>query len=219
MINELPTNELKHILNNIEDYALQGETLKNDVATTIVKIAPNLIIKRFNQRNFFYNLTHIFQPNRAVRCWKNARLLLSLNLATPKPIATIEYKPAGRRLPSYYVMQHIDGTPLDVYFSTTRDKTKQLYFANKIIDIFMQLKHHHIRHRDVKADNFFVVGENIFLLDLDNMKKLSRIKYFLTNAWDKDKKRFLRNWQDQPEIQQLFAKLFAQKEKTCQKTK
>ncbi|GAJ02034.1 unnamed protein product [marine sediment metagenome] len=206
------TDEFKHILHNIEDYINQGGILKNDISTTIVK-SQNIIIKRFNYKNFWSSLIHIFQPSRAARCWENAHRLLSLNIKTPKPLAVIEKKFWCLHNTTYYLMEYIEGTPLDAYFAASHDQKEESYYAKKIIEIFALLKKQHIRHRDVKADNFFIVGENIFLLDLDNMKKLSRIKYFLTRAWMKDKKRFIKNWNENPKTQKLFANLFEQEEK------
>lgn len=204
------TDELIHVLHNIEYYMGQGEIIKNDVATTIVKF-QNIIIKRFNYKNFWNKLTHIFRQNRARCCLENANYLLSFNVKTPKPLAIIEKK-LGE---SYYVMEYIEGIPLDIYF--TKENYLEFY-AEKIVRIFKKLKKHHVRHRDVKADNFFIVDKDVFLLDLDDMKKLSCLKYFLTRACHKDKKRFLRNWDENLKIKKLFLDLF-NKENLCQKTK
>jgi serine/threonine protein kinase len=212
------TNEFKHVLHNIEDYIKQGEILKNDIATTIIK-SQNIIIKRFNHKNFWSCLKRTLQKSRAARCWENAHRLLSLNIKTPKALATIEKKFGWLRGTTYYLMEYIQGIPLDTYFALPHDKEEELYYAKKIVEIFTHLKKQHVRHRDVKADNFFIVGKNIFLLDLDYMKKTSALKYFLTQAQQKDKKRFLRNWDENSRIQKLFLNLFVKKENLCQKIK
>jgi len=201
------TNEFIHDLYNIEECINQGKILKNDVSTTIVK-SQNIIIKRFNYKNFWSSLIHIFQPSRAARCLENANYLLSLNIKTPEPLAIIEKKFWPLHNTTYYLMKYIEGTPLDAYFAASHDQEEKLYYAKKIVGVFKKLKKYHIRHRDVKADNFFIVGKEIFLLDLDNMKKISRLKYFLTRAWMKDKKRFIKNWNENPKTQKLFLKLF-----------
>ncbi len=55
----------------------------------------------------------------------------------------------------------------------------------------------------MKATNIIIHNYKPYLLDLDSMKA-HKNKYMFMRAWQKDMKRFMKNWNDLPEINQLF---------------
>ena len=58
----------------------------------------------------------------------------------------------------------------------------------------------------MKATNIIIHNDKPYLLDLDSMKA-HKNKYIFMCAWQKDIKRFMKNWDDLPEINQLFKQL------------
>lgn len=208
------TDDFKHILQNIETYMQQGEILKDDVTTTLVKVKlanKYIVIKRFNTKNFWHRIKRSFRRSRASKCWENGHLLLFNQIATPQPLAMMENKSWLLRKNSYYIMEHIDGIPLDIYLNSNEDN--QDYYANKLISIFKFFEQNHIRYRDPKTMHFLVANHCLYLLDLDDMQKLPAPWYFLTSAWKKDCKRLLKYWNINSKIQKLL------KEKLCPKIK
>lgn len=209
-----PTDEFKCVLHNIDDYIKHGEILKHDISTTVAKVQlskQNIVIKRFNPKGWRHTIMRSLRQSRAVKCWKNAHYLLSHKIATPQPLAVIEKKTWGFRSKSYYIMEYIDGQLLDIYLKNLNDQTAQIYYINKLIDIFIFFKQNHIHYRDPKTDNFLIAKNNVFLLDLDDMKKLSMPVYFLTRAWQKDRGKLIAYWNINPKIQALVRKQLWQK--------
>lgn len=208
------TNDFRHVLQNIETYMQQGEILKNDVTTTLVKIKSknkNIVIKRFNTKNLWHRIKRNLRRSRASKCWENAHRLLFHQIATPQPLAIIEKKSWLLRKKTYYLMEYIDGTPLDIYLNN--NNYNHDYYIKKLINIFKFFKQQHIRYRDPKIIHFVVMNHDLYLLDLDDMQKLPALWYFLISAWKKDYKRLIKYWGTNPEIQKLL------REKLCPKIK
>ncbi|MGD9152909.1 MAG: lipopolysaccharide kinase InaA family protein [Gammaproteobacteria bacterium] len=207
------TGDFKHILHNIETYMQQGKVLKSDVTTTLIKIKSkdkNIVIKRFNTKNLWHRIKRSLRRSRASRCWENAHRLLFHKIATPQPLAMIEKKSWWLRKKTYYLMEYIDGIPLDIYLNNNNN---QNYYINKLINIFKFFKQQHIRYRDPKTMHFLVANHDLYVLDLDDMQKLPDIWYFLTSAWKKDYKKLIKYWNINPETQKSL------REKLCQKIK
>ncbi|MGD9108192.1 MAG: lipopolysaccharide kinase InaA family protein [Gammaproteobacteria bacterium] len=208
------TDDFKHILQNIETYMQQGEILKSDVTTTLIKIKSknkNIVIKRFNTKNLWHRITRSLRRSRASKCWENAHRLLFHQIATPQPLAIIEKKSWWLREKTYYLMEYIAGTPLDIYLNNNNND--QEYYINKLINIFKFFKQQHIRYRDPKTMHFLVANHDLYLLDLDDMQKLPTLWYFLTSAWKKDYEKLIKYWNKNPKMQNTL------REKLCPKTK
>ena len=75
--------------------------------------------------------------------------------------------------------------------------------AKKVVQVFAQLYAHRISHGDTKVANWFVVGDEVVLIDLDSMKKHQGNLLF-RRAWRSDVRRFMKNWKDLPELFALF---------------
>lgn len=198
---------LQQLLLNPDKYIEQGQILKAGNTCTVAQIKLhdlNLVIKRYNIKNFWHKIKRACQRSRAAICWQNAHRLLFYNIQTPNPIAILENRHGIFRGKSYYIAEYIDGISAQDFLTTEKQTNKLQLFANKLLATIHKLNKLLIRHGDMKANNFLLHNNEIFLLDLDSIRKMSRCKYTLTRSWQKDLRRFWRNLEHLPQIKQLF---------------
>lgn len=79
----------------------RGEPLKPCDTTTVVKLdlhGLQVVNKRYNIQNPSNRLSRCWRPRRAWRCWKAAKHLKELGIATPMPLTLSEerYGPLRR---------------------------------------------------------------------------------------------------------------------------
>jgi len=76
----------------------------------------------------------------------------------------------------------------------------------QIHDAFSKMREAKVTHGDMKATNLMWVNEQLYFIDLDASKcHCSDLSFARAN--NKDKKRFMKNWKDKPELLALFSQL------------
>lgn len=201
---------MQSFLREPDRYLLKGETLKQGITTTVVKINidnQDFVVKRYNLKSFLFWLNICLLPTRASICWNNAQLLLKNHLHTPKPVAIIEKRFGFLRRSSYYITRFVSGVTADKYFCEESDAKKRSLVVRKLANVFLTLRQLAIRHGDAKATNFIISESDIYLLDLDAMRNYWRWFYNARGTFFRDRKRFLKNWQNNQEMFKLFDKL------------
>ena len=68
------------------------------------------------------------------------------------------------------------------------------------------MQEHKISHGDLKATNLLWVDNQLYFIDLDAARQHKTIASW-QRANKRDKKRFLKNWRDTPELEALFARI------------
>ncbi len=152
------------------------------------------VVKRYNPKGAWYELTHLGQFTRARLSWINAHLLTFMGIATARPVAIAEFNPQlGQRL-SYFICEYLPGQDSWDYFCSTDIKVEQKQQAGQaMVDLLDRLGEYQISHGDLKGSNFILDKEKVFLIDLDGMKQHKSRRTWL-RQWQKDKSRFLKNW-------------------------
>lgn len=205
------TKDMQTFLNQLDDFIVHGEVLENGDTCTVSKINlvdHQVVVKRYNDKSFWHSINRRVRPSRASICWWNAHLLQYNKILTPKPIAILEKRFGALRGKAYFLTEYIDGCQLLKFIPQITDQNRLEKIADQMMRIFIRLYKQNIRYGDTKASNFIISEDNIYLIDLDSMRKYSPIRYKLNKSFEKDKARFLKNWQNQPEIRQLFLELF-----------
>ena len=195
---------IHQLLANPDALIAQGETLKNGNSATVARIfhpQENWVIKRYNIKNIWHALKRCLRPSRAWVSWGNTQRLNISNIATPQAIAVIEKRFGPLRLTSYYVCKHVDAPDATEYFSA--QPTSNMETAQQFVTLFSLLKQLGIYHGDCKGTNFLIRDGQPWVIDLDSMREFCRHRHFL-RAYPIDRKRFLRNWNNQPQRQQWF---------------
>ena len=182
--------------------------LKKGNSSTVIKFMINehdLVVKRYNIKNFRHRLRRFFRATRATHSWQSAHLLLLLGIATPMPVAMLERRFGYFRGRAYFVYEYIDGPNAIDYFKNV-DLDKELDVAKRIVDIFQNLAIAKISHHDMKGTNIIINQGYPVLVDLDAMCMHISRRLF-EHAHRRDKNIFLKNWKTVPEIDEMFKNL------------
>lgn len=161
------------------------------------------VVKRYNIKNFWHGLGRAFRPSRAARSWANAFRLILCGISTPKPIALLEKRFFGLRREAYFVSEFVDALDVAQFFEVENDANHRQEVAEELANLFYKLYLLRISHGDFKATNIKILAGSPVLLDLDSMVQ-HRCSWWSTLRHARDLKRFMRNWQHQPQLQEIF---------------
>ncbi|MCK5311250.1 MAG: hypothetical protein KAJ62_04030 [Desulfobacteraceae bacterium] len=206
------TPEMKKFLDNPE-IAFNVPTellLKNGNSATIVKFKidqTEVVIKRYNMKTIAHALRRAFKRTRAEHSWKFAHLLQEKGIHTPFPVAMKEKRLGPFRNKAYFIYEYVKGsTAFDYFHNSEVGYDDKSIIAEKIITMLDTLKSSMISHGDMKATNIIIHSNKPYLIDLDSMKT-HKSNHRFRRAWKKDMNRFMQNWDDLPEISNLFRQL------------
>lgn len=194
-------------LKSLDDtLSTQEDLLKNGHSSTVGKAyfeGNPVVIKRYNVKGIHHYLKICLKPSRAAKSWRNAHFLRLLGIATAEPIAFLEKRFGFLRGKAYFITRFVPGVTLTHYFASAVSDGEKAKMATKVMALFQQLFLSRLSHGDLKASNFLVDNGEIKLIDLDSLCR-HRTRFGLHRAWEHDWARFMRNWEQQPEIGALF---------------
>jgi tRNA A-37 threonylcarbamoyl transferase component Bud32 len=183
------------------------EALKNGATCTVwatqVGSLP-VVIKRYNSQGRFKGLIQKFVRGRAMESWENSHLLGFYGVSTPRPLAVLKKNIGWWETSSYFLTEEMDG--ICIYYwllDEARTDAEKKGMVKKVAELLVQLRAHKISHGDMKVANWFVVDNEVVLIDLDTMKKY-RSSLLFRRAWRGDLKRFMKNWRPLPDLFFLF---------------
>ncbi len=199
---------LRRLLASLCADSVPGDALmlKAGDTTTVYQVpcaGRQLVVKRYNLKNWRYALKRALLPSRAQKSWANAGLLRQLGLPTPPPVAWVEERWGLLRRTSYFLYEHQDGVDAASYFLTLPEGWQQQ--AEVISHCLQQLAVHQLRHGDLKATNLLLTAPGVVLLDLDALR---RCRFQPRRCAMRDRARWLENWQDHPELHATFTRLW-----------
>lgn len=189
------------------DQGINTTLLKIDTTTTVAVYevdGKKLVIKRYNIKGFWHGLKRSVSRSRAIKCWRNAHRLLTLDVPTAKPVAMIEYRMGPLRRRAYYIYEFIPGLIASDVF--TKPNLMQPEFSErveKIVALIKKMLAVKVSHGDLKATNFIFNNNQVFFIDLDAMRT-HKFYWLYQRAKHKDINRFLENWEGEIEIKKLF---------------
>lgn len=187
--------------------------LKNGKTCTIAKATlaqTDVVVKRYNIKNFWHGLNRAFRKSRAATSWANAHRLMICGIVTPKPIALVEARFGWLRQRAYFVSEYVDAPDALRFFAQTENKWDA---ALAMATLFYKLYLLKITHGDCKASNIKMVKGEPMLIDLDAMQ--GHATCWLAEAWFnrqhvKDLKRLMKNWVEDAEVTALLRQAFDQ---------
>jgi serine/threonine-protein kinase RIO1 len=184
--------------------------LKKGRSSTVAKIQVDnrtLVIKRYNIKNVWHALRRALRETRAVKSWRDAHHIFAAGIRTPKPIAFIENQCLGFRGKSYFIMEYVAGNDVGDYFDSHREDQKMIeQMANRLLELFNQLATLSLTHGDLKKTNILVDKTWPVLIDMDAIAE-HYSKWGLKSAFSNEIKRFMRNWEKEPALCNLFHNL------------
>lgn len=195
---------LDDIVETPEAVMARGRVLKHDATTTVVIVGDeqrHWVIKRYNTKNRWHAIRRTIRRSRAFNCWHAAVRLQAIGIDTPRPVAVLEERRFGMlRGRSYFVCEHVEGCSLEyVLRHHSGDKARLMDQAATVV---VRLRQHRIAHGDLKATNFIVGDEHLFLVDLDATRHGPGRA--VTTGLRKDLQRFMKNWVDDPDLSSAF---------------
>ncbi len=204
---------LTHFFANPEQYLQEKKIslLKDGNSSTVLKFHVeqfSIVVKRYNIKNFIHGLRRSIQTTRARKSWYYSHLLLMHDIPVPEPIAIYEQRFFIFSHTSYFLMQDIPGVPLLHYLLDEKQTLEQKqHIISEMKNLFAKLAQLNISHGDTKAMNYLVHENKVYLIDLDGMRQFHSREKFIA-AYQADQRRFLKDWQQHPDIWPLFIDFF-----------
>lgn len=205
---------LQDICKNIDSYYRSPDKiiLKNDRSSTVFKIGTdyelNIVIRKDNFVSILKYLKRVVRKSRSRKIWNNGQLMKYFGLKTINPMALIEDYTCFVRTGSYVVIEYIDGMTLREYFCNPNisDTDKNIIAGRLVKDIY---RWHSlgITHGDPKASNILIRKEDIYLIDVEDIK-ISKNKWSKVHGITRDKYIILHNWQKYPEQRKAWIRKF-----------
>ncbi len=201
------SDSLRELIADPDCSITQGTVIKKGYTSTVASTMIDgqcVLVKRYNIKNWKHAISRAFRPTRAFHTWTNAHRLIFFGINTPTPIAFIEERWGFIRRRAYYISEYYTGDTCWDFFHNPKIKQKQkLQIAKSIAAQLKKLKNIKISHGDLKASNILVSGNQASFVDLDSMKRHWFSRGF-KKAWEKDMKRFLRNWSECESVTAMF---------------
>jgi tRNA A-37 threonylcarbamoyl transferase component Bud32 len=197
--------EMRRLLADPDAAMETGEPLKEGNTATVVKVqgpAGPLVVKRYNIKGFAHLVSRLFRRSRAWRSWENAMRLEFLGIKTVSPVALVEERLGPLRRRAYFITEFIEGP--DASQLPTRPNPEADILS--IVETLKGLSQAGVSHGDLKATNFLLGEDGVTLLDLDAMAEHRAPKSHVI-AEEKDLRRFMLNWEGQPDIARRFSEL------------
>jgi tRNA A-37 threonylcarbamoyl transferase component Bud32 len=178
---------------------------KNDRTTTVVKARCGditTVIKRYNARSFGHAIKRTFRLSRARRCWSMSYKFQACGLNVCRPLLMYEKRLGPLRQDAYFVNEFIEGEIL-LTLLPKMDSHGKKRVAEAVFDAFKIMQQYRLTHGDLKASNLLWLDGHLVFIDLDAAKKH---RFLFSWRWShrKDRRRFLKNWINDPELEELF---------------
>lgn len=184
----------------------RGRIIKNGNTSTLAVVNVDgrpVVIKRYNLRNIWHRIRRSVRNTRAWTSWTNACRMEFLGIPSVKQVALIENRFGPLRGTSWFITEYIDGE--DALTCLSREG-KSGGRPEALSRLLHELADCRVSHGDMKATNFMMSDAGPVLIDLDAMRE-HRTGAGFRRAFRRDKRRFMRNWQDQPELTLCFSGL------------
>ena len=198
---------LSQLLDDPDTAMAAGTILKAGNSATVVLVEQDgepLVIKRYNLKNRRHALARALRPTRARVSWRNANRLRFMGIATPQPLALLERRWGPLSGRAYFIAEHVAGEPLTAVVRRHRDDPALLAAcADNLAHLLESLHQLRLSHGDLKASNLLWHGDELYLLDLDGMRKHS-LQAGFRRAFRKDIRRLLENWRQDPAFTALL---------------
>jgi RIO-like serine/threonine protein kinase len=132
-------------------------------------------------------------------------------ILTARPVALIEARFGPLRGRAWYISEFVAGDDASsLCGQTTLDKAGQIRAGQQVTDLLAQLALSGLSHGDMKATNFILSQQGAVVIDLDAMRK-HVVPDSFRRAQRRDLMRFMRNWEDCPEIKAMFTEMMHNK--------
>ena len=170
-----------------------------------------LVVKRYNIKSMSHRLGRALRHTRAAVSWKNAHRLEMYGILTARPVALLEERFGPLRGRAWYISEFVAGDDASSLCGpTSLDRAGQARAGQQVTDVLAQLALSSISHGDLKATNFILSQQGAVVIDLDAMQEHTASESF-HRAQRRDLTRFMRNWENCPDIKVMFTEMMSNK--------
>ena len=159
-----------------------------------------VVVKRYNLKNWLQALRRAFTRSRASRSWENAHQLRAYHIATPRPLAMIEERWGPLRRRAWLITDVARGAGANRYIVEHPEDGNLQRLAATV----MAFGENGLVHGDMKATNFIMSEDRVEVIDLDSMRRPLTAPARRARI-HRDRRRFLQNWKG--ELRQRFQRL------------
>jgi serine/threonine protein kinase len=207
-------DDLRELCKNIHCYYKNKdvEILKKDPASTVVKVVcgdRKIVIRRDNFKNSIKFIKRILTKSRSKKLWEKGIRLKQYGFKTLEPLALIEDFFFFVKIRSYLLYEYLDGVTLDKYLSNPEiPYQKKEAISENLVKTIEQWHAMGLTHGDPKAGNVLVNGDDVYLIDLEDIK-WPKNRRVLQRAIARDKCIVLHNFQRDSKLREFWARQFA----------
>lgn len=198
--------ELDRFIKDPDSFIHQDKLLKQGNSSTVALVeidGREFVLKRYNIKSFWHGLSRMMRPSRAHHSWRNASVLEMLGVATPHPYLFLEERIFWVfRSRAYFLCEYIAAQDVGTAWgmqgaSEEADEGWNRTGNEEVVELFRQflklMNDYQISHGDMKATNFIIRDKQLFVLDLDAMKRHQSQGAF-AQKFAADLARFRKNW-------------------------
>lgn len=211
--------DLQPLLRDLDARIEAGHIYKTGGAATVARVeldGRQLVVKRYNVKNWMHWLKRFWRPSRAWHSWIEGNRLELLGIATPRPLAVIERRWCWLRGRAYLITDYCGGQDIIARFEAYKQAVPPENELLALDRLFAALLRERISHGDFKGHNLFwdEKQDAWSLIDLDAMRQHHSTRSF-ARAYARDRARFLRNWPADSALHQLLDQRLPQVPGTC----
>jgi len=181
--------------------------LKQGNTCTLWSVAVDgrqLVVKRYNIKSLLHRISRMVRCTRAATSWKNAHRLAMYGILGARPVALVERRFGPLRGKAWLIMEYLSGDDIMQLCKQPRpDHETSRRVVRGVTTLLAQLAQCRISHGDMKGTNFIQSPQGIAVIDLDSMREHLSDRGF-QGPQQRDLQRFMRNWQQCPDIDALF---------------
>ncbi|MBX3740894.1 MAG: hypothetical protein KF712_07885 [Akkermansiaceae bacterium] len=170
-----------------------------------------VVLKYYEPASIMKHLTYGMLGSRCHRSWVAGLAFGFLGIPTPAPLMVAEWKSLGGLWlsRSFLATRHAAGVPLAEFAAGLAADDPLLHrVAGSLRGAFSIMAGHRAVHGDLKENNIIVTPDGrISFIDLDATAFLLPEKEW-KQLWDRDRRRFMKNWNDTPHLAAAFRNVF-----------
>lgn len=184
--------------------------IKNGNTCTVAQVeiaGRQVVIKRYNIKNFWHGINRAVRVSRAAKSWANAHRLIISDIATATPLALFEQRLGCLRRRAYFLTEYVDAPDALQFFAQSLRLEQKETVARNLASLFYKLYLLKYSHGDCKASNIKIVDSAPVLIDLDAMQVhfgsiFSDFRFKKKHI--KDLQRLMKNWENDHETTRLL---------------
>lgn len=202
------TPGMQQLISDPDKMIAEGKLLKDGNSSTValVKVdGKDYVVKRYNFKHLRHRIRRLFRRSRAWHSWANACRMEFLGIRAVRPVALIEERFGPVRGVAYFVTEYVEGLDALKLLHSLKNPNGEVEALSSLL---LDLSESRISHGDLKATNFVMSSEGPVILDLDAMREHKNHDSF-RRAFNRDVDRFMKNWQDHPELADQFEGLLS----------